>query len=77
MSTLWGGCNVVPEEFLHFLSDGELSALLVKLSVKVREGVRGSVNHVTRPVRLHAYRILKLMGTTQKIRSFISLSCCL
>lgn len=57
----------VPEEFLHFLPNRELSTLLVKLSVEVWEVIRRSVNHITRAVRLHGYRVMKPVGTIWKI----------
>lgn len=53
----------VPEEFLHFLSNGELSTLLVKLSVEVWEVIRRPVSHITWAVRVHGYSILKHIKT--------------
>lgn len=43
----------VPEECAEFLSNRELTTLLVKLSVKVWKGVCRSVNHVARAVQVH------------------------
>lgn len=59
-------CNSVPEEFLHFLSNGELSTLLVKLSVKVWEVICRPVNHITWAVLVHGYSILRHIKTIER-----------
>lgn len=49
----------VPEEFLYFFSNRELSTLFVKFSVKVREVICRPVNHITWVFLLHGYNIAK------------------
>lgn len=68
--TVWSDGESVPEVLLHSLSDGELSSLLVKLSVKVWEVVSRSVNHISGTVLRHGCDMQENIKTTEN-----SLSC--
>lgn len=43
----------LPEEFLHFLLNGKLTAPLVKFFVKVLQAICRSVNHKAWPILMH------------------------
>lgn len=62
--------NSAPEEFLDFLSDGELTTLLVKVFVEIWEVICRPVNHITWAVLVHGYRILKHIKTIEKSLSY-------
>lgn len=73
MLTVHQDCDSVPEELLDFFSDGELSTLLVKFSVKVWEAVCRPVNHITWALWVHGYNVLEYVKNIQNALCGLSL----